>query len=1017
MRSRQIPAAQQVADAPPQKIQTSPEASSAIRAKLRRWQEENGKDLEELYKDQNLKEDVVDDDLRNLTRMSDVDKDSFTRRSEEQDYEQQAIAHFARAQAEDLEEDATDPRFLYMGDLVELEFPSSERSSLLAVYIRRNGPVSLFYTIQGRWLYVAERQIQYLLPGWVSPSLVEPLIEYLPSDEQLDDPEALQREAYVEDLSVPRHVAAPLVSRLVKFHRESLEIYRKHASTLDRAHDILAHPHDLRYGSLVSAASKLLGTPSNELPATALFTVRKALMHAGFGFNVDRRSHRVTGYIQIRSKDQVRMVEQVRTWMREWQDDLATMASMNPKQRLRHKRSKGAAIVSKFIEQAKEIVLKSREDREPTKFGNVGPSKVKREIKPDQDAVEITSESRFSEGEQELVRFMEAWACNNMFLGLPRINALPPLILQATGLYEDHGLDKWTGYVFLQELGTILPYENRVRFDQHLLLPSSQHSKPLQNLMNGIIGMESNPGFTDSMADIRHDWGDLPVYCIDDAGAQEIDDGISVERANHEDSDKPEWWVHVHIANPTAFFDRDHPLAKMARHMGETIYNPERTYMMLPRWSTQRHFSLAKNRPCLTFSARLDTKGRTLEKKIRAGTIRNVHRITPDEVNQLTGLKRDSTEKIELLVGGRPPPAKERASAIPNMTSANVEDLKMFQRLAEKRQDLRKAAGGVFFDSHKPETNVWQNWRYPGLAWDHPYRRGSRTVKGDPVIRMRTRPLINWFAAGHNMDILVREMMLLACEVSTAWCAERAIPTIYRGSVPKPDQSDPKAFFDNVCLPAMQKNNGEMPMHIGIEYIRNMGSVTLSTKPLAHKLLGLESYGKVTSPLRRYGDMILHWQIEAALREEARTGKTLITSGATLSGTTPNRDFLPFSASNLQTIMTGLHPREGMITRAKNYAEAFWQNMLLFRAHHYGEAKLPFETCRVYLPSKPWAMKQNVYAIIEDINMPCEMLPPEKAAGMPEPQAGDSWECTLESVNVFARMPLLKPFRLVSRFE
>jgi hypothetical protein len=1001
-----------------------PETPNSVRAKLRRWQEEFGKDMEHLYEVELPQAEETDvGSVNDYTKPGDAPR--MVRKSDEAEDERQAVAHFARGKTEDLEDDVSDPRFLFMGDLVELEYPGSEKEGLLAVFVRRVGPESQLYTMQGRWVHVAERNIQYSIPGWVSPELVEPLIAHLPDAEQAGDKEALRRNEFVNDISVPRHVAAPLVSRMVAFHRESQEIYRKHASTLDRAHDLLAHKEDLRYGSLVSAAERLLKTPSEKLPLTALFTVRKALANAGFAFNVDRRSHRVTGYLQIRSKEQVRLVEEVRTWLRDWQEDLATLAASSNTQRKRHKPSAGAARVYRFIEHAKAIVTASRQDRQPTAAGNIGPSKVKLEITPDQDSVRTRIDFRFNEADQEIVRFIEAWACSQMFIGLPRINALPPLILQATGMYDDYELGVNTGYMFLQELGTILPYENRVRFDQHLLLPSSQHSKPLQTLMNNVLSMKNEPGFLDSMAEIRHDWGNLPVYCIDGASAHEIDDGLSVERATPADSENPEWWVHVHIANPTAFFNREHPVAKMARHMGETIYTPERAYMMLPRWATQRHFSLANDRPCMTFSARMNARGETLEHKIRAGYIRNVHRLTPDETNKLVGLKGASgQEQVDITVGGEAPPAKKRTSAVPIMNASNVEDLKMLQRLAELRQDVRKAAGGVFFDSHKPEMTVWQNWRSSGLAWDHPHRKGARTVEGDPVINMQTTGLQNWFRAGDGADdILVREMMLLACEISTEWCADRQIPTIFRGAVAKPGQPDSQEFYNDVCLPAMKKNNGEMPLHIGIDYIKTQGSVILSTKPLRHKLLGLNHYGKVTSPLRRYGDMILHWQIEAALREEARTGKSLLSpEGASLSSAhQPDRSFLPFSTPVLESIMTGLQPREQMITRAKGAAEAFWVAMLMFRAHHFGEAKLPFETCHAYIPSQPWHSRASVSGILEEINIGATIMLQGRSgwsgAGLPEPRAGDRWECVVEQVDVFNRGIRLKPLRLVSRWE
>lgn len=1007
--------APQLPDMPP----PIPGDSTGIRAKLRQWQEEHGKTLEEQYnKDMPMPEEMDSELTNTLTKMG--DNNSIRSYREEEEDERQAVAHFAASRAEDLDDDITDPRFLFMGDLVELEFANSEKDSLLAVFVRKIGVESQFYSINGRWINAPERQVQYAIPGWVSPKLIEPLLEHLPNVADAEELSALKRESYVNDISVPRHVAAPLVSRMIAFHRESLEIYRKHASTLDRAHEILAHDTDLRYGSLVSAASGLLGIPSDKLPLTALFTVRRALMNAGFAFNVDRRSHRVTGYLQIRPKQQVKTVEQVRKWLREWQDDNATMALMSASQRQRHTRKRGAFIVDNFLKQAREIVLASRQRREPTQHGNVGPSKVRHAITKDQDAVKVESDTRFGVQDHELVRFMEAWACNNMFLGLPRINALPPLILQATGLYEDHDLGAQTGFLFLQELGTILPYENRVRFDQHLLLPSSQHSRPLQQLMNKLLSMGKGYKFSDKMADVRHDWGELPVYCIDDASALEIDDGISVERANSADSNQPEWWVHVHIANPTAFFDRDNPLAKMARHMGETIYTPERAYMMLPRWATNKNFSLAPNRPCLTFSARMNEDGEKLEHKITSGFIRNVQRLTPSELSTLLGQQDESKKaQFDITVGGAVPPQPERRSAVPDMKEVNINELKQLQKLAEGRTRQRKAAGGIFFDSRKPTLSVWQTAAHPGLAWQHPHRKGARSVEGDPVINMQTQGLTNWFAEGEQaQDILVREMMLLACEVSTAWCAERQIPTIYRGSVKKPGQRDPDEFYQSECVPAMERNNGVLPMHIGIEHVRNMGSLVLNTKPLRHNLLGLDHYGKVTSPLRRYGDMILHWQIEAALLKEAHSGTSLVTSGPTLSGKQPDHRFLPFSEENLQTIMTGLQPREAMITRAKSYAENFWVAMLMFRAHHFGEAKLPFDTCHAYIMSRPSPAQPRVMGMFEELSVTSSMMRPEKLGlGFPEARAGDRWECVIESVNVYYRHIALRPIRLADRWE
>ncbi|KAK4903085.1 3'-5' RNA exonuclease complex component [Elasticomyces elasticus] len=1005
------------------------ENPNGIRAQLRRWQAEHGDD-ERLFSDPDVGRDVdsTSDISNNLTRLPEnTDAVTALTASEQEEDEREAMAHFTQSGASEEPNSAdTNTRFLNMGDLVEIEYLKSDAPNLVAVFVRRVGKQGLaqLYTLQGRWAHFPEKKVQYAIPGWVTEDQVRPLLKYLPSEEVVETKmEELMEQSYMKDLSVPREVAAPLVSRMVQFDAEAKEVYRRHAGTLDNAHRLLAHETDLRYGSLVSAATTLLRMPADKLPVTALFAVRQALSHAGFAFNIDRRSHRLTGYLQIRSKEQVRMVESVRGWLRDWQDDLAKQSTMTDGERRRWRVSKGAGYVYGFLEKAKKIVARSRKDREPTVWGNIGPSKVRIPIKDGQDCVKIETGEVFSEQDTELVRFIEAWSLSQMFVGLPRIQALPPLLLQALGTYEEHELLAPVGLLFLQEIGTILPYENRVRFDQHLLLPSSQHSKPLQNLMQSLMDMAGNHDFKDSMADLRHDWGQLPVYCIDAASAHEIDDGVSIEPAAVGTDGVKEWWVHIHIANPTAFFARDHPLAKMARHMGESIYMPERTYMMLPRWSTQRHFSLDRNRPCLTFSARMDEQGNTLEHKVRSGTIRKVLRLTHEEVAEVLGVAGDLNEELSpelvLTVGGELPPQRKRRSHVPDVTPKMAEQLKKLVQLAERRQDVRKAGGGLFFDSAKPEISVWQSWKNPGLAWDHPYRKGWRRVEGDPVIQMKTRGLTNWFAPSADpVAPLVREMMLLACEIAAKWCEERAIPAVFRGSVKRPDKLSSDKFYEQILAPAQAKNSkGQFPMHLGMQYLETFGNTALSIKPFPHAILGMAHYGKVTSPLRRYGDMILHWQIEAALREEASTGQSLVTNKKMED---VDRKFLPFSANVLNTILVGLQPRESIIMRAKGYAENFWITQLLFRAHHFGETPLPFgNTVRAYVHTSGGASMSSIGCIIQELNISASMSPPDgiHGRGGSQAQVGDVWECEIEGIDCYRRIMEVKAVRLVERVD
>lgn len=924
------------------------------------------------------------------------DLDNFRRPDEDLDNEREDSARLMTPS--NLEDWDPHHRFLRRGDLVLLEFPRSEREPILAIFVRRVGrPIqSQFYTIHGKWIHGTERNIQHAVPDFVPPSLVEPILSYLP-DSGITE-ELLDR-AQMFDLSVPRDVSAPLVTKMLEFQRKSEEIYRQNAATLDGAHQSLAHPTDLKFGTLDLITVRLLGKDKDkDSPQEKIYAVRKALSRGGFAFGHDRRSHRITGFIQIRSKEQVANVEKVRNWLRAWQDDLATFAAGKSPS---HQFSRNGQYVVNFIHKAKSLIEKSRGLREVTLSGRLGLSKKRFDINKE-DVVKYDLTTDFDDNDRELIKFFEAWSCSGLFLGLPRIEALPPLILQATGMYEEHRMDPRAGFTFLQEIGVLTPHENRVRFDSHLLLPSSQHSKPLEQLMTRVMTMSDKPGFVDSMAHLRKDWGNLTVFCIDGEGAHEIDDGVSVE-----DAGEGEHWVHVHIANPTAFFDHDNSLAKMARHMTETIYMPERPFVMLPRWATRKHFSLQAERPVLTFSARLNSKGETVEQKIQPGFIRNVKFLTPTEAARIVGVAGGLNPDVVLRVGGELP-YRELKKTGKHLLNHEIEMLKKLQMLAEKRQEKRRMAGGLFLDQARPETTVWQNAKFPGLPWEHPSRAKARYVEGDPIIEYRTKALTSWFSSGEGVsDILVRELMLLACEIGASWCAERHIPIIYRGTVLNPDIIDAKQFYDEVLAPATEKNGGEAPMHLAIEYLQNSGSTVLTTKPLHHRVLGISHYSKATSPLRRYGDMLLHWQIEAALRAEAQAGGQLDFD--------KTQNSLPFSTGALNLIAKGLQPRESMIRRATTYAEEHWQATVFFRAFNYKECELP-ATMHAYVHMQPSSQRKEFAVIIKEFSLGATLRQPDDF-GLGEAKPGDTWECEIEDVDVFMRRILFKPVRLVDRWE
>ncbi|TKA65763.1 hypothetical protein B0A49_11223 [Cryomyces minteri] len=182
----------------------------------------------------------------------------------------------------------------------------------------------------------------------------------------------------------------------------------------------------------------------------------------------------------------------------------------------------------------------------------------------------------------------------------------------------------------------------------------------------------------------------------------------------------------------------------------------------------------------------------------------------------------------------------------------------------------------------------------------------------------------------------------------------------------------------------------------------------VSTTPTKHRFLGLPQYSKVTSPLRRYGDIIMHWQIEAALREEASTGKSLMNS--------TREDYLPFSRIEVDKIINRLQPHERLISRASRNAETFWLAQLFFRAYYFKEAALP-ESFTVLVYSTPVGRNHFVGTVLKEYSFDVDMTRPELLGFMEEARVGDTWEVKIDNVNAYVRRVLVTPLRLIERAD
>ena len=107
---------------------------------------------------------------------------------------------------------------------------------------------------------------------------------------------------------------------------------------------------------------------------------------------------------------------------------------------------------------------------------------------------------------------------------------------------------------------------------------------------------------------------------------------------------------------------------------------------------------------------------------------------------------------------------------------------------------------------------------------------------------------------GSTARDVVAEMMILTSEVAARYGEAHSLPLPYRGQ-PQPE------------LPPEEEL-----MQLEAGWVRDsairrcMTRSEMSTSPMRHATLGLDRYSQATSPIRRYTDLVAHFQIKAHLR-------------------------------------------------------------------------------------------------------------------------------------------------------
>ncbi len=332
-----------------------------------------------------------------------------------------------------------------------------------------------------------------------------------------------------------------------------------------------------------------------------------------------------------------------------------------------------------------------------------------------------------------------------------------------------------------------------------------------------------------------------PWLSIDSATTRDIDDAFAIER----DGDKGDGFrLRLALACPGMYWEFGSDFDLAVRERASSIYLPEGSSHMLPEAYGLGLFSLRAGNvvPALVMDMRLDADGGILSMEPRLSWIEVADNTTYDKAEAA-------------LTGGEP----LRGSP----EDALNESLAIALDLARTLRERRIGMGAVVVD--RPEPKV--------------------VLTGEGAqIRVDLEPQPECEAA----QTVVSEFMILANCASADWAIAHGLPVLYR------TQSSP--------LPRDAAGVWTAPED-AFRVVKMMSAAITEPHPRPHATIGVSAYCPVTSPLRRYTDLLNQIQMLSVLRQ----GEPAM-----------DRD-------KLESILPHVNSRLEAATRIQRYRPRYWK--------------------------------------------------------------------------------------------
>ncbi|WP_119394159.1 VacB/RNase II family 3'-5' exoribonuclease [Salinibius halmophilus] len=332
----------------------------------------------------------------------------------------------------------------------------------------------------------------------------------------------------------------------------------------------------------------------------------------------------------------------------------------------------------------------------------------------------------------------------------------------------------------------------------------------------------------ESLAAGRDDLTDLPLVTIDSASTKDMDDAVFVETTNSG------WKLTVAIADPAAFVTPGTAMDAFAKARAATVYMPGKTFTMLPRPLTEVACSLVPNKKRLAlvitqnFSASGEPSG---EPVLQRAVVESKAKLSYEAVSQ----SLESGETIE--------------------SPAITESLTAAKALAEQLLAQRHANNIVMTDRPDYEFNVDELGALNNVLVK-PRTLAHKII--EEFMLATNQSVARWLAAQQqgffvtNAGVRDERKDVVKSALAETW---------------QLDASNIESLAGYLTL-VRQLNDHEQGEHIRRLLARNFSRTEIKHELSPHMPLGMSHYTTVTSPIRKYTDLMLHRIIVALLEQQ-----------------------------------------------------------------------------------------------------------------------------------------------------